>query len=208
MVENEDKLFISSALYWERRYSDKGNSGSGSSEHLARFKADTINVFVKKNIVQSIIEYGCGDGRQLMLSIYPSYIGFDVSKTSIDMCRELFRGDVSKAFNLMADYIGEVADLTLSLDVIYHLVEESIFHNYMNLLFESSKKFVIIYSNNSDAYYRSESPHIKFRIFTEWIEKYANEWSLIDYIPNKYPYQGNPEKGSWSDFYFYSKIQS
>ena len=42
------------------------------------------------------------------------------------------------------------ADLSLSLDVIYHLVEDDVFEYYMRTLFEASNGYVIIYASDSD----------------------------------------------------------
>jgi hypothetical protein len=39
-------------------------------------------------------------------------------------------------------------DLELSLDVIYHLVEDEVFDAYMRSLFAHAGRFVVIYSSN------------------------------------------------------------
>lgn len=39
-------------------------------------------------------------------------------------------------------------DLALSLDVIYHLIEDEIFEKYMKDVFRASTKYVIIYSTD------------------------------------------------------------
>ena len=62
----------SSGDYWERRYRLGMTSGPGSAGKLASFKADVLNEFVRDNGVQSVIEFGCGDGTQLTLAKYPS----------------------------------------------------------------------------------------------------------------------------------------
>jgi len=129
--------FPGSAAYWENRYSAGGNSGAGSYGQLASFKADVINDFVATHRVKTVIEFGCGDGNQLSLAKYPSYLGFDVSSTAVSKCRELFKSDPSKSFRLLSEYENEIADLTLSLDVIYHLVEDEIFERYMRNLVSS-----------------------------------------------------------------------
>ena len=72
-----------SAKYWELRYRRGGNSGAGSYNNLAKFKANFLNNFVIENHIKSVIEWGCGDGHQLSLASYPQYIGYDVSKQSI-----------------------------------------------------------------------------------------------------------------------------
>lgn len=70
-----------SSEYWERRYAAGHNSGAGSYGALAEFKADVINRFVARNSVQTVIEFGCGDGAQLELADYRHYVGYDVSET-------------------------------------------------------------------------------------------------------------------------------
>src|SRR6185295_426813 len=92
--------FRGSQDYWEQRYREGGTSGGGSFGHLAQFKADTLNAFVEKHAVRSVLEFGCGDGRQLELAKYPKYIGLDVSPTAIAECSRRFEGDQTKSFLL------------------------------------------------------------------------------------------------------------
>lgn len=195
--------FPGSNKYWMQRYAEGGNSGAGSYGKFARFKAEVINKFVSEREIKSIIEFGCGDGNQLKLANYPRYLGFDISKTAIDLCRETFKADSSKSFKLIDEYQGERADLTLSLDVLFHLIEDEIFESYMMRLFTASDKYVIVYSSNTDKNEESEASHVKHRHFTRWIENHLDEWRLIEHIPNKYPYKGNYLEGSFADFYIY-----
>jgi len=88
--------------YWERRYAQGGTSGSGSYARLAEFKAEVLNAFVQERHIQSVIEFGCGDGNQLSLARYPSYVGLDVSKTAIFLCGRRFAMDSDKSFFLYA----------------------------------------------------------------------------------------------------------
>ncbi|MDJ0678869.1 MAG: hypothetical protein QNJ18_03270 [Xenococcaceae cyanobacterium MO_167.B52] len=193
---------FSSERYWINRYDSGRNSGPGSYNQLAEFKAEIINAFVQDNNISTIIEYGCGDGNQLKLSKYPSYIGFDVSPKALKLCHDIFHNDQTKKFKLMSKYQGETAQLTLSLDVIFHLVEDEIFSSYMARLFNSSEQFVMIYSSNFD-----EEPknHEKHRCFTKWLEANKPHWKLIRHIPNRFPYNGNNKQSSLSDFYIYEK---
>src|SRR5690348_11631317 len=59
--------FAGSSIYWEQRYLAGGTSGAGSFGRLAQFKAETINAFASRANIQTVIEFGCGDGRQLRL---------------------------------------------------------------------------------------------------------------------------------------------
>jgi hypothetical protein len=110
--------FPGSERYWIERYATGGDSGVGSHNKLAQFKAEVLNDFVWQNNVKSVIEYGCGDGNQLKLAEYPFYIGFDVSSVALARCDHLFHSDRTKSFRLTREYAGERAELTLSLDVI------------------------------------------------------------------------------------------
>ncbi len=197
----KQKPFPGSKEYWIQRYASGGNSGAGSYNKLAEFKAEIINDFVKVNNIITIIEYGCGDGNQLKLAEYPSYIGFDVSPKAIALCQNIFQGYESKSFRLMTEYKGETAQLTLSLDVIYHLIEDDIYYSYMERLFNSSERFVIIYSSNHN---EVQKYHQKNRQFTKWVETNISHWKLIRHIPNRYPYK-NTKEGSISDFFIYEK---
>lgn len=196
--------FPGSEKYWSERYKQGGNSGDGSYGLLAEFKAEVINQFVHDNGIKSVIEFGCGDGNQLKLGKYPSYIGFDVSSESVHLCRQMFSSDSTKKFFLMKDYAGQEAELTMSLDVIYHLIEDDVFNLYMTRLFNSSSRFLIIYSSNEEGEMNS---HERPRKFTDWITKNRPDWIILNHIPNKYPPNGDTKTGSSADFFIFEKAQ-
>jgi len=197
--------FPGSSTYWEKRYSTGANSGVGSYGFFAAVKADVLNEFVATHNVQMVIEFGSGDGNQLGLAKYPTYLGFDVSRTAVLKCKELFRSDERKSFRLMSEYNGEKADLTLSLDVIYHLVEDNVFDHYMRILFEASNRYVIIYSSNTDDRFGYEGAHVRHRKFTRWVEKNLCNWKLVEHLPNRYPYHGDYRTGTPAEFFIYEK---
>ena len=200
------RKFTTSKKYWEHRYRSGGNSGAGSYDHLAEYKAMVINKFAADRDIKSVIELGCGDGNQLSYFHFDHYIGYDVSSTAIDICRKKFRNDPSKEFYTMDYYKQRTANLVLSLDVIYHLVEDETFNEYMIKLFESSSKFIIIYSSNSETHENNGvSKHVVHRKFTDWIDLNRPEFKLIEHTPNKYPFDGDPLHSSYADFYFYEK---
>ena len=106
----------------------------------------------------------------------------------------------------MNAYKNEKAQLTLSLDVVYHLVEDEVFLAYMHRLFDSSERFVVIYSSDTDVDLTGRSPYIRHRKFTEWIQLNQSGWRLLEKIPNRYPYQGNADEGSFADFFIFEKL--
>ncbi len=200
------KRFPGSSEYWEKRYATGGNSGVGSYSKFAEFKAEVLNDFVAKNNIESVVEFGCGDGNQLSLATYPIYVGVDVSPTVLDVCKTKFSNDASKTFKLMTEYNNETADISMSLDVIYHLVEDEIFESYMHTLFKAANRYVIIYASDSEDDERHDGAHVRHRIFTKWINENISNCKLIEHIPNKYPYEGDYKTGSFSDFYVYEMI--
>ncbi|RDU65694.1 hypothetical protein CQA53_05905 [Helicobacter didelphidarum] len=110
------------------------------------------------------------------------------------------RGNINESF---ARLHNQSVDLAISLDVIYHLIDNRVFEEYMANLFASSAKFVIIYASNKDEIH---AEHVRHRKFSAWIEANASEWRLREHIPNKYPF--NPKKlnsTSFADFYVYEK---
>ena len=196
----------SSAEYWESRYRSDGHSGAGSHDRLAQFKAEILNEFVRSHAVDSVVEFGCGDGRQLALADYPAYLGIDVSPTALEQCRARFAGDPSKHFVQSGEQPDRTFDLALSLDVIYHLIEDEVFEAYMRTLFDAAHRWAIIYSSNSDA--PTPEPHIQHRRVTDWVATHRKDWRLVEQIGNRYPYDSrNPDLTSFADFYIYERVE-
>lgn len=194
--------FPGSEEYWERRYAGGGNSGGGSYGPLAGFKAEVLNAFVDEQEIRTVIEFGCGDGNQLALATYPSYTGLDVSQQAIAQCRARFTDDATKSFHLLEAYDGRTAELALSLDVVYHLVEDAVFEDYMTCLFAAATRFVIVYSSNHDEF---AAPHVRHRKFEDWVGREQADWTLDRVIPNELPWSEHGEAGSHADFYVYRR---
>jgi SAM-dependent methyltransferase len=201
--------FRSSPTYWERRYCEGGNSGVGSYGRLAHFKAAILNDFVAKHGIASVVEFGCGDGAQLALADYPDYLGLDVSLQAVEICRQRFGGDPAKRFQDLQSVTGGSvkAELSLSLDVIYHLVEDGIYQTYMHNLADAATRFVGVYSSNVAL--PGHVPHIRHRCFTDWFASNAPEWTPIGTILNAFPHDpANPDETSWADFHFFERAQA
>lgn len=194
-----------SADYWERRYHTGGTSGAGSYNRLAHFKAAVLNDFVERNNIHSIIEFGSGDGAQLELAEYPSYVGVDVSHTVVTVAKERFRDDPSKSFiHVSEDSPNVRAELSLSLDVIYHLIEDDVFETYMRRLFDAATRFVIIYSSNYDG--GGTAVHVRHRCFTRWVEDKRPDFTLAGHIPNEFPFdEDDQDNTSFADFYIFER---
>jgi SAM-dependent methyltransferase len=203
------RLFPGSTDYWERRYEAGGTSGSGSYGRLAHFKAEVLNAFVAEHSIQTVLEMGCGDGAQLSLADYPRYVGLDVAPSAIALCAERFVDDPTKSFfrydpGAWVNRGAFAADLALSLDVLYHLVEESVWETHLRHLFGASGRFVGIYA--ADRHSAREGPHVLTRPFTPWISTHLPDWTLVAHVPNRHPLDpADPDETSIADFYFFEK---
>lgn len=196
--------FRSSSHYWEQRYQRGGTSGVGSYGIYAEYKAEVLNSFVSANGIIRVAELGCGDGNQLKYFNFAQYLGIDISPAAVELCRNTYRDDRTKTFLVYDETGSDVMvqlfkpELVISLDVIYHLVEDKVFEDYIDKLFNVSSRYVTIYSTDFDMHY--DSSHQVDRKFTEYIEKNIKGWQLSRVLLN-------PHKGAdtQSDFYFYEK---
>ncbi len=194
---------FSSSAYWDGRYRAGGASGAGSLGRLARFKAGVINRFVQDNRIASVIDLGCGDGSQLALLDMPrDYVGVDVSPAALLRCSARFPNRLFMPYEMMGCL--PVAELTLSLDVIYHLVEDSVFTEAMRSLFALATRFVAIYASNGEAGW--PAPHVRHRDFVRHVAETWPDWRLLAHLPNPCPYDPNhPDDTSFADFYIYGR---
>lgn len=180
--------------YWDNRYNTGGNSGNGSYGELNNFKVNFINNFIKEKNIETVIDFGCGDGNQLMQTNYKKYLGLDVAKSSIKKCLKLFNNQKNKSF-LLYDPMYFVnnnffkADLVICIDVLYHIIPEEDFIKTLKDIFSCSKKYVILYTS-IDAYktepYRVGA-HVRHRdtmFFLEKIENYRITGIVANALPN------------------------
>lgn len=195
--------------YWQQLYEKGGSSGPGSYSRLADFKAGFINGFIKAQDIKYVVDLGCGDGNQLSLLKIDSYIGFDISAAAVERCRLKFSTDSSKRFFLYEGSFANVldtlpkAELALSLDVIFHLIDDVVFERYMTDLFAAATKFVIVYSSD---YNGRRIFHERHRKFSDWVKINQIGWTQIEYKANPYPFsKKDAENTSESNFYVYMR---
>ena len=196
---------LSSAAYWEARYGGGGTSGSGSRGRLLTCKAALVNGLIADNAIRSVLDLGCGDGELAALLAAPAYVGLDVSPTAVARCAARFAGRPHMRF-LTVDRAAEApqAELTLSLDVMFHLVEDAAFATHLALLFGRTHRFVLIYSSNAEQGW--PSPHVRHRRFTETVATTQPDWRLLAHLPNPYPFDpARPDETSFADFFLYGR---
>lgn len=196
------QINFKSANYWENRYKEGGNSGAGSYGKKAIYKAEVLNSIIDRYKIKSLIEFGCGDGNNLQYYLINYYIGFDVSRTAIKHCLKKY-DDINKTFIHYDPTLfksgGLKSELTISLEVIFHLIEDEVYEKYMLDLFTSSSKYCLIFSTNYNED-NSSSLHVRHR---EFIHKVPSNYKLIETI--KTPLDGDNRLLS-SDYYLFERI--
>jgi len=196
--------FQYSAQYWNDRYREGGNSGAGSYGRLALFKAEILNKLIRDENYTTFIEFGCGDGAQMSLLDIEHYHGIDVSESAVTHCCEKFKDDSTRSFLTLAQYAAAPfrADMSVSLDVVYHLVEDGVFDTYMHSLFGATSQCVVIYASNKDE--KTADPHVRHRRFTDWVERNMPDWEQDAFIPNRYPFDWkDPQNTSFANFHIF-----
>lgn len=179
--------------YWQKRYTSGGNSGAGSYNELSYFKAEIVNRFIQEKNVQSVIEFGCGDGNQLKLMKYTQYLGLDVAPASVVLCSTEFKDDATKSFMqynpksfFNRTYI--MADAVVCLDVLYHIIPEEDFLKTLHDIFSCARKYVILYTS-IDAFKIEpyvKGAHVRHRDTLLYL-KGIKDFEVIETIPQRYP---------------------
>ncbi|THV33593.1 methyltransferase domain-containing protein [Glycomyces buryatensis] len=211
VIAVRDGRFPGSAQYWEQRYARGGGSGEGSRGMLAESKAKVLNRLVAEQRFESVIEFGCGDGDQLALADYPRYLGLDVSPTTLRRTIARFTDDPSKSFALydpecFADRAGLVtADLALSLDVIYHLVEDHVYELHLRHVFAAARRQVVLFTSDADdpCVAGTFAPHVRHRPVARDVAERFPEWRLRERIENPHAYRKVGPSGSFADYFVY-----
>jgi len=192
--------FTNTKDYWNSRYLRNGNSGSGSYGKSAEFKASIINEFIEKNKINSVIEFGCGDGNQLSYSNYNQYLGVDISLEAVNFCKNKFKDDFTKKFITLEEYKHQTAELILSLDVIYHLIESETYLNYISMISKSCEKFLIVFSSNKNE--SADANHVKHRKFTDNLPSY---FKLIKTVANPLYNEKKNKNKNFANFYIFER---
>ncbi|WP_197034569.1 methyltransferase domain-containing protein [Glycomyces sp. NRRL B-16210] len=207
------RRFPGSARYWERRYARGGNSGAGSYGEQARFKAAVLNGLVADRGLTSVIEFGCGDGAQLDLADYPRYLGLDVSPTTLRRTIAKFADDPSKSFALydpecFTDRAGLVtADLAVSLDVIYHLVEDRVYELHLRHVFAAARRQVALFTSDADdpSLTGTFAPHVRHRPVVRDVAERFPQWRLVERIDHPRGPHGGHSSDAFADFLIYER---
>lgn len=167
------------ATYWDSRYTGGGDSGAGSRGDIGRAKALHVNDVIRRHTIQSVIDWGCGDG-QVLAHITPhiGYVGVDVSQVVLNRVSAMYP---DKDFRLPEETCGATADLALSMDVLLHLPDDTDYVTYLRSLFSSADRLVLVYASDYDA--GRTARHVRRRCFTPDVARMFSSWCLVEESP-------------------------
>lgn len=191
---------MTTAEYWNWRH-EQGAVGAGSKGRLYKFKLATVIDLVGKYKVKSVVDYGCGDGRQLANLRVKDYLGLDISSVAIGQAKAL--SGKGRSYKLVpADLSRCRREMAVSLDVVSGLPDGE-YEEYMANLFSLAEKYVLIYAPDGTAPGVVLESHMHFRHFTHWVRDNV-ECELIEHIPNRYPAKGKADNfTSFSEFFLF-----
>ena len=149
----EDPMAVVESTYWSRRYRDGGNSGKGSYGEEAAFKSDTIASIAAKFEVQSVVDFGIGDGSmvsniQRKLKPNTQYLGFDISPVAVNAIKRTNHDGVFEVGDVASGSIEAHADMALCIDVFFHLMSAERQTKAMETICNSFGKVAIVSALN------------------------------------------------------------
>jgi SAM-dependent methyltransferase len=169
-------------LYWDKHYLTGGDSGAGSFGAFSSWKADIVNQVISTYQINTVLEFGCGDGNQLLKFQIPEYRGLDVSSSAVATCKEIFKNDKSKSFSVIrpnSNLDVSSAQLVMSLEVLMHITLEEDYLWTLEKIFESSEEFVLIQAPLFEYKLFPKHSHEKYRDIFRYLIDYLDCWSII-----------------------------
>jgi len=161
--------------YWDRRFADGIGAGRGSEGEAALAKARYVNELIASEPVETVADWGCGDGGFLGMIRAPHYVGIDVAPSAI--AKAVVTHGHSRSFVLWRPGapIEVHADLALSLDVVFHLVDDVEYRQHLAAVFGSADRLVAFHATNRPNP-EGAAPHMRHRV---WIEDVPSGWELV-----------------------------
>ncbi len=178
-------MSLTVSQYWNARYRAGRSSGEGSEGARAMAKAQRINDLIRVENVCSIVDWGVGDGAVLsMVTPDVDYLGTDVAPIAIARLAQSYRKVERRAFK-MADVAaadGDVGDMAMSLDVIFHCVWNDEYDEHLRRLFASARRLVLVHATDHDG--GRTAAHVRWRQWTPDVAERFGDWTLAERAEN------------------------
>jgi SAM-dependent methyltransferase len=159
--------------YWQKRYASGRTSGVGSYGVHAEYKASVVNEIVEREGIQSVLEFGCGDGNQLTYYRLPRYVGLDVAQEAVDMCSAKFAEDSTKSFRryVPGEYLGLGSfDMTMAIEVLFHVTRDDDYFQTLQAMLDNSSRWVLFHDPLWPSRKYEKGSHEKHRELLKFLE--------------------------------------
>jgi len=132
-----------SATFWEWRYRDDPELGSGvgSRGQALKEKRDLLKAVIDLLRPASVLDVGCGDGETTQGIPIAKYTGIDLSQTAVERAR-LERPDGEFRVGTLTDNRAD-AELTLCLDVLIHQSSAQTYEDLISTLCSGSRAILL-----------------------------------------------------------------
>ena len=143
MTYNIDRNSLEKNEYWDERYFSGGTSGEGSIGKSRDFKWDVITQYVPQ--IDDVLDIACGD-----LSFWEGrdckhYTGVDLSPTIVEKNKKS-RPHWNFIVGNAADDLNESAEIVFCNDVLFHIMDGTIFETILQNLCKFSKQYIFIFT--------------------------------------------------------------
>jgi len=178
------KNSTSSHQYWADRYlhtNFQNSSGNGRLKFRLSYKAKMLNKIFKTYEITKVADFGCGDGLLASKLKITKYYGIEINSEIVDNLKNKFLGKNEFEFSTKfeSQWRNKI-DASISVDVIFHLIEEDVYQKYMNELFFADAKYVVIRAYNHKSQGTGRNSHILHREFLNTIKKYFPNYNLVN----------------------------
>ncbi|MDG6222976.1 MAG: class I SAM-dependent methyltransferase [Candidatus Bathyarchaeota archaeon] len=141
--------------YWERRYKQGGTSGEGSVDESRDWKWKIIDEEV--NIVENVVDVGCGDLTFWLGRDCKNYTGIDISETILKK-NKATRPQWKFIHSSSDRFIENLkAPIVFCFDMLFHIMDEDSFVKTVDNVCRYSSKYLFIYTWKKNPFSRSNA---------------------------------------------------
>jgi 2-polyprenyl-3-methyl-5-hydroxy-6-metoxy-1,4-benzoquinol methylase len=171
--------------YWQEWYSAGNNSGQGSMGELLEFKAAFINKHLEG--VNSVFDFGCGDGSLSRLLNIENYFGIDVSKEIVSKCNKQKKKtnhnyEQASFIDINPEFIKSKIqpEALMCIDALYHVMDNSVVDKTLENLFSGISPLVILYTIPNEKMSGEKIGAINFYDNSKKLSKITQDWKLVE----------------------------
>jgi len=198
--------------WWNEWYKGGGTSGQGSRGDLLEFKSDYINTYFRQDAIQTVFDYGCGDGWLAGNLECKNYLGMDVSAEAVMMCKKKinrpnFYFELVESNLISGNYIDLKCvdrfaikpEAIICIDMLYHVMDNELVNKIIESIFSSSARMIVLYTIPNTKMHGGRTDAINFYNNSETLNRVTKNWRLIG--------ETEPKGISAAGFFIWTKDQ-